>query len=201
MDHISVQEMRNAEERAFASGITVLELMERAGAECAKLIEKNMGTGARIIVFCGPGNNGGDGLVCARYLQEKNEVVVILPIEPKTEAAKVNLEKAKKLGIMIESEIPNEIFKPDIIVDALLGIGTSGPLRGKIKDFCKAINLLPGKKISIDMKTGMDLVHNKLDGDSVKADAVICIHAPKAGQNSGEELWVADIGLGKFAIE
>ncbi len=201
MDPISVRKMRKIEEKAFASGITVLELMERAGSECAKLIESKMGTGKKILIFCGPGNNGGDGLVCARYLQKKNEVAVVIPIEPKTEAAKANLERARKAGIRIEQDIPDESLKPDIVIDALLGIGASGPLRGNIRELCRTINRLPGKKISIDVKSGADLVHNKLDEDSVRADAVICIHAPKAGQDSGEELWVADIGLGKFAIE
>jgi hydroxyethylthiazole kinase-like uncharacterized protein yjeF len=198
---ISVEEMRELEEKAFASGITVLELMERAGSECAKLIESKMGSGNKILVFCGPGNNGGDGLVCARYLQEKNQVAIILPIEPKTESAKTNLVHAKKLGIRIESDSSSVNFKPDIVVDALLGIGARGPLRGKIRESCRIINLLPGKKISIDIKTGIDVMHNELDKDTVKAEVVICIHAPKTKQELHEEFWIADIGIGKFAIK
>jgi hydroxyethylthiazole kinase-like uncharacterized protein yjeF len=196
---ISVGEMQEIEEKAFASGITVLELMERAGRECAKLIESKRGTGNRIVIFCGPGNNGGDGLVCARYLAEKNDVAVVMPIEPKTDAAKANRKRAEDAGIRIVG--PEEAkMKADIVVDALLGIGAKGALRGKIRDGCILINSLKAYKISIDVPTGIDADSGERDLDAVKPDATICIHAPKtgemkAGKRATGELWIADIEL------
>jgi len=189
MESITVKEMRELEEKAFARGATVLELMERAGEECAHLIETKLGTGKRIVIFCGPGNNGGDGFVCARYLSKNNDVSLIIPIEPKTEAAKENLRKAQEAGIgVVES-----IGEADVVIDALLGIGAKGPLRGPIKDACRSINSSKAYKISIDVPTGTDADRGESDSDAVKPDATICIHAPKTGQAG--ELWIADIGL------
>lgn len=197
MESITVREMRELEEKAFARGTTVLELMERAGKECARLIESKLGTGKKILVFCGSGNNGGDGLVCARYLSKNNDVRLILSTEPKTEAAKENLGKAQEAGV----ETVDSVGQADIIVDALLGIGTKGPLRGSIKEACEIINAADAYKISIDIPTGMDAETGECDSDSVKPDATICIQAPKTGEiNAGKEatgeLWTAEIGLG-----
>lgn len=197
---ISVSEMRRLEEEKFAKGTTVLELMERAGRECAKLIESKLGTGARIIIFCGPGNNGGDGLVCARYLRERNDVTVVLPIDPKTEAAKANHERAKAEGVKFGSVDETRCAPAEIVVDALLGIGAKGSLRGSIKEICVMINSRKGFKVSVDVPTGMDADSGECDPDAVKPNATICIHAPKSGEEKAGkektgELWVADIGL------
>ncbi len=197
---ITVEEMRKLEEKVFASGITVLELMERAGRECAKLIESKLGKENRILIFCGPGNNGGDGLVCARYLSENNDIAVVMPIESKTGAAKTNLKRAEDVGLRIVGLEEAKTMEAGIVVDALLGIGAKGALRGKIKDSCIRINSLKAYKISIDVPTGVDANSGNCDPDAVKPDATICIHAPKtgemkAGKQATGELWIADVGL------
>lgn len=190
---ISVEEMRKLEEKAFASGIAVIGLMEHAGRECASLIESKRGTGNRILIFCGPGNNGGDGLVCARYLAGRNDVVVAMPIEPKTDAAETNHRRALDAGIRIVGLEEAGKMEADIVVDALLGIGAKGALRGPIKDACLLINSAKAYKISIDVPTGMDAESGECDADAVRPDATICIHAPKTEETG--ELWIADIGL------
>jgi len=197
---ISVSQMRKLEEKAYSEGVTVLELMERAGKQCANLIESKLSTGKRILIFCGPGNNGGDGLVCARHLSEKNEVTVVMLIEPKTEAAKTNYNKVEDIGISIVDLEEAKEIDADIVIDALLGIGAKGALRGKIKDACILINSIKAYNVSIDVPTGMNAETGECDPDAVKPDATICIHAPKtgevkAGKNRTGELWVVDIGL------
>jgi len=192
--------MRALEEKAFAKGVTVAELMERAGRECARLIEAKRGTGNTILVVCGPGNNGGDGLVCARYLAEKNDVTIVMPLEPKTDAAKANFELAEAAGLRFASMSETPALKPDIVVDALLGIGAKPGLRGEILDACMLINSFDTFTISIDIPTGMDADTGECDPDSVIPNATICIHAPKSGEiRAGATktglLWVADIGL------
>ncbi len=201
MQAISRKEMRELEEKVFAKGTTVLELMECAGKECVRLIEEKLGTGKRILVFCGPGNNGGDGLVCARYLCKSNKVIVVMPLEPKTDAAKRNLQLIEKEKINIITQLRDaEKLRCDIAVDALLGIGAKGTLRGPVKNVCRFINSLETYRVSIDVPTGMDAETGSCDPDAVRADATICIHAPKtgeikAGKEKTGELWVADIGL------
>jgi len=200
MNPITVVQMRALEEKAFASGVSVFDLMERAGSGCARIILAKRGTGNRILVFCGPGNNGGDGLVCAKYLKQKNEVYLIIPIEPKTEVARAKLQEAKNKQIKIISMDEASFYKPDIVVDALLGIGAEIPLRGEIKEAARLINSMKGFKASIDVPTGMDADTGEVDPDAVLPDATIALHAvktgmEKAGKEKTGEIWVSDIGL------
>jgi ADP-dependent NAD(P)H-hydrate dehydratase / NAD(P)H-hydrate epimerase len=188
---ISIQEMRLLEERAFASGASIDSLMESAGKACAHEIEKRLGRGKKIAVFVGAGNNGGDGLVAARYLKEKNDVTVVIVKELKTDAARKNLERAKEANLKFA-----DIEDADIIIDAMLGIGTIGTLRGEIKETCKKINQMKGFKVAIDIPTGVDSNVGKCDEDAIKADATICLHDCKKGcEKSAGELWIVDIGL------
>lgn len=204
MKAMYVAEMRALEERAFASGETVLGLMERAGTECARLIQAKRGAGNRMLVFCGPGNNGGDGLVCARRLAAGNEVAVVLPAGAKTDAAKANLERAKREGVRIVGLGEAADGRWDVVVDSLLGIGARGALRSPIRGACAMINGLRADGafvVSIDVPTGMDADTGECAEGAVRPDATICIHAPKrgeagAGREASGELWVADIGLG-----
>ncbi|MBU0591805.1 NAD(P)H-hydrate epimerase [Candidatus Micrarchaeota archaeon] len=199
---ISVKKMRELEENAFANGTTVLELMERAGKACADMI-KNKYSARNAIVFCGPGNNGGDGLVCARYLVDFGfGVSVILPIEPKTDATKTNYERAKSAGVVFVKldDLQDNENRFYIVIDALLGIGAKGKLRGEIKKSCQLINSMSGFKISIDIPTGMNADTGECDPDYVEPDATIGIHAPKtgeikAGKKKTGESWIVDIGL------
>ncbi|MBU0527449.1 NAD(P)H-hydrate epimerase [Candidatus Micrarchaeota archaeon] len=195
MDFISVQEMRKLEEKAFARGVSILELMEEAGKNCAMIIESKLGTGKKIIVFTGPGNNGGDGLVAARYLRQKNQVKIILVKDPKTDASRKNLEQVKNsVGLIAQIE------EADIIIDAMLGFGARGALRGEIKDTCKMINKMKGFKVAIDMPTGLDADSGEVDPDVIISDATICLHkckvgVAKAGKEIVGELWIVPIGL------
>jgi NAD(P)H-hydrate epimerase len=186
MEFITPEEMYKLEEKLFAKGITIPELMEHVGKECARIIEEKRGKGNKVLLFCGPGNNGGDGLVCARYLAKGNDVTIVMVVEPKTEAAKLNHEMGEKAGIPIIGleELKNPVA--DIVVDALLGIGSSGPLRGSIKEACSLINSMDAYKISIDVPTGAG------QDDGVKPDATIALHLPKA---EGGEIWLLDMGL------
>lgn len=200
MESITVNEMRALEEKAFASGLSIFDLMERVGRDCAKLVESKQGTGNRILVLCGPGNNGGDGFVCARYLKEKNEVYLVVPIEPKTDVARAKFQETKNKQIKVLSMDEASFFKPDIIVDALLGIGAKLPLRGEIKEACMLINSLDAFKVSIDVPTGMDADAGEVDPDAVVPNATIALHAPKTGEiKAGKEktgdIWILDIGL------
>ena len=208
MESISVSQMRLLEEKSFSNGVTVLELMERAGKECAKQIDAKLmsqdpkPSKKTVFIFCGPGNNGGDGLVIARYLKEKNNVAVVMPLEPKTDASKTNHKRALDSGVkFIEmAQAAGMRPKPDIIVDALLGIGAKKGSRSPIKEACRMINSMDAFVVSIDVPTGMDADTGECDPDAVMPDATICIHAPKigelrAGKEKTGEIWVADIGL------
>ncbi len=188
---ISVEEMRRLEEDAFASGVRIEDLMERAGKACAEEIEKRLGAGKKLAIFTGPGNNGGDGFVAARYLNERNDVVVVLVKEPKTDVARMNHQRAREAGVEF-----GDVEDADIIVDAMLGIGARGALRGEIREACRRINQMGGFKVAIDVPTGVDADSGERDDDAVRPDATICLHDCKKGcANEGGELWVVNIGL------
>lgn len=209
MEGISAAKMQELEDYAISKGSTIPLLMESAGKKCAMLIHEAFGEGNTILVFCGPGNNGGDGLVCARYLNPSNSLKICLVGEPKTPAAKETYLRAKKDGIEIISleDVETPLGASGIIIDAMLGLGATLPLRGEIKEACRLINSAassPGRKriISIDVPTGMDSDTGETDEDALRPYATICMHAPKdgeikAGKAKTGKLWIVDIGLGR----
>ena len=159
------------------------KLMENAGKGLSdfiknelKIIQKN------ILFFCGMGNNGGDGFVAARHISQKNNVTVFIVGKEnniKTKISKENFQKLKKLNIKIYNiesigKIKDLIQKSDLIVDSMLGIGISGPLREPYNSIVKQINKEKNKiKISVDIPTGF-----KTD-NSVKPHYTVTFHDVK----------------------
>ncbi|USH00380.1 NAD(P)H-hydrate dehydratase [Thermococcus argininiproducens] len=147
-------------------GISPFQLMENAGAGVARIIEEKFGKGLKVAIFCGTGNNGGDGFVIARHLSFENDVTVFLvgdEIKIKSEEAKHNWEILKKLDFVKIKTLKDstqikglDLAKFNVIVDALLGAGTKGELREPIKSAVEKINEYSGKAriVSVDLPTG-----------------------------------------------
>ncbi len=180
MDEALAQRMRLLDANLPWFGYSILELMEKAGSGVARHIgtalRKRGIRRARIAVFTGPGNKGGDGFVAARHLAESgNRVSVFLTAEPKTPAAMQNLHRLQKLpqgkkprtkggktknlgAASIEirkidaSHLPQEKF--DAYVDALLGTGLKGALRPPYDKVVNWLNNRTGLKVAIDVPTG-----------------------------------------------
>lgn len=157
-----------------------LQAMENAGRSVAEEVERRYGQGNDIGIFCGLGNNGGDGLVAARFLSPHNTVTVYLmgsPRQIQTEIARRNWD------ILTYSSVTQQVIQDsaslrnpehDIIIDALLGTGISGELREPFKTVVQALNLLPGKKIAVDIPTGYNT------SSQFAADLTISMHYPKS---------------------
>ena len=168
---LTAAQMRAIERAAINSGdVTGLELMERAGRGVVDAIFEEWPefaqTSHRAVVLCGPGNNGGDGFVIARLLQQKGwEVEVFLYGDPDKlpSDAKVNYERWTKLGEVCELTNSNLIRSEEtwfggLIVDALFGIGLSRPLGRDLLDSWDAIftyGFEPARKVSVDLPTGL----------------------------------------------
>ncbi|HII61679.1 bifunctional ADP-dependent NAD(P)H-hydrate dehydratase/NAD(P)H-hydrate epimerase [Pyrococcus horikoshii] len=147
-------------------GVTPYQLMENAGASVARVIEEKFGKNLKIAVFCGTGNNGGDGFVAARHLSYENDVTVFLigeEVKIRSEEAKLNWNILKnldfvKIKVLKDSSQIRELdlSEFDIIVDALLGAGTRGKPREPIKSAIEKINEYSGKVkiVSIDLPSG-----------------------------------------------
>jgi ADP-dependent NAD(P)H-hydrate dehydratase / NAD(P)H-hydrate epimerase len=183
-------------------GVSTTTLMENAGKVLAKFIEKKCeGKKNKILIFCGPGNNGGDGFVAARYLSDTVTTSIFLPNqEIKTSDAKKNFELLQKYNIDCYSKIEDIdllIDNHNILVDAMLGIGIKGELREPYKTVVEKINSAKNKtKISVDIPTGFN---TKL---SVQPQYTVTFHDIKYAMNTQNcgDITIADIGIPSNAI-
>ncbi len=169
-------------------------LMERAGSAVARLIDKILKNdkGKRIVVWCGPGNNGGDGLVAARYLLDngyKNIKVILLGYTNKRTLLVVeNLRRLISRGFQVlafEEEIPQNIeditIKADLVVDALLGVGIKGEVKDPFSSVISIINQAEGSILAVDIPSGIDADTGKILGNAIEADFTIAMMTLKRG--------------------
>ena len=184
-------------------GVSAEELMENAGRRASEIVMHRFEP-REVVIFCGLGNNGGDGLVMARYLSEMCRVKVILADDPskiKTSIARKNFERLREKGIQVEVYGKGGVLikdSADVLVDALLGVGMVGEPREPYRSCIMDINRWKGKKriVSLDVPTGMNGKVN------VKPDLTITFHDVKEGMNKDNsgEIVVVDIGIPDDAI-
>ncbi len=191
--------------------ISSLQLMERAAKSCTSWLINRFGISAEYCVFCGPGNNGGDGFAVARLLHSEGaDVTVYAELQnlPKTEDAQSNLEALQQvsgitlydLNIFLQVGLDRKV----IIIDALFGSGFSGNLRGVYKNAVHKLNALENLKVSIDLPSGLGADdYPGLEPVVVKADCTLTFQSPKktflhpeTGVFCGKVV-VLDIGLSK----
>jgi hydroxyethylthiazole kinase-like uncharacterized protein yjeF len=185
-------------------GIPSIILMERAGravAEEALLVIKELKKNKaelKVAVFCGKGNNGGDGMVCARYLSSAGLDVQVYLLCKKSKLkgdAYYNMLAIKKFNRL------KKFIKADIIIDAIFGTGLYTRPHVYFENIIKAINLHPAYKIAVDVPSGLDATTGKVEGVAVVADKTVTMGFSKTGfyKNDGPfhcgKISVADIGL------
>ena len=187
----SVAEMRNLDRRA-AEELSIPEviLMENAGLASCFLLSREVGIGGqKCAVLCGPGNNGGDGLVVARCLHANGaEVkVFIAGEEGKFQgAAKSNLDIARKLPLEITqvksaAAIRGAIMHSRVIVDALLGTGLDREVSGLFRDLIQLMNESGKTILSLDIPSGINGDTGEVMGAAVRADYTVTFGLPKIG--------------------
>ncbi len=169
-----------------------INLMERAASVCAKRIVELFGMETTVHVFAGPGNNGGDGLAIARILADKHyKVSVYLKSTKLSPDAQINykrLLKQEKVTIQIIDTIDKfpQIYKHELIIDALFGSGLSRPIEGLYAEIINKINQSGAQIISIDIPSGFFSENNahlpKLDNQTYKnviqADYTLSLELP-----------------------
>jgi hydroxyethylthiazole kinase-like uncharacterized protein yjeF len=186
-----VTEMRKLDRTAIEKfGIAEELLMENAGIATYDVLSKKVGYKAKnFIVFCGIGNNGGDGLVVARKIHSNggNVKVFILGDPNKFKgAAKMNLDIALKLPIEIRSiesvdMIKNDTYHCDAIVDAIFGTGLVREVRGLHGEAIDLINESGKKVFSVDIPSGINGDSGGIMGKAVRADCTVTFGLPKIG--------------------
>lgn len=155
--------------------INGIDLMERAAGACADWIRKNIATSPNIMVLCGPGNNGGDGLAIARLLHKAKFKVSVYLVEStnSSEAFGVNLRRLKTLKVdvvtlRVAADFPT-VSKNTVLIDALFGTGVNRPLKNLAAQLVHFINKQNATVISIDMPSGLPADNCVDDGAIVKA--------------------------------
>ena len=188
MKVLSAAQMREVDRRTIEMGVPGVVLMENAGHRVVELLaEKFAPLGAqRIVVLCGKGNNGGDGMVVARQLFTRCEVralhVVLLaaPEELKGDAAQ-NYRMLQVCGCPVTREIPAAARLATIVVDALLGTGISGSASGAMLDAIREINhgFPLAQVVAVDIPSGMPSDSGQPTGEQARADYTVTFTAPK----------------------
>ncbi|MFC1564602.1 NAD(P)H-hydrate dehydratase [candidate division KSB1 bacterium] len=214
---VTSDEMRSIDSRAINRiGIPGTTLMERAGLETVSYIMSFFESVAerRISIFCGKGNNGGDGFVIARELKRLAADVTVYVFGKQAELAgdaKLNYSIIKKMGMKIEhinsdaalNRIPDSA---DIVIDALLGTGIKGEVRGILAKAISRINSMNAPVVAVDLPSGLNSDTGTYINECVQADLTVTMGLLKRGlllypgKSMAGLIRIADIGFPEKAI-
>jgi len=217
MKLVTSSQMRNIDKKTIEGiGILGLELMEKAGKGTALVAKEMLGgpENKAVVIFCGGGNNGGDGFVVGRHLSQWGAQVEFFLTAKRNEVrgdAKTNLEKAVDLDLPIveilkKEGVPSRI-KADLIVDALFGTGFTGEIGGYVKDVVEKINTSGIPILSVDIPSGLHADTGEFSGPCIKATRTATIALPKIGHFffPGKEMSgktsVMDIGVPQSVVD
>jgi hydroxyethylthiazole kinase-like uncharacterized protein yjeF len=195
------EEIRRVDSLAESNGMSPFTLMENAGREIFRLLLPHIHKQDRVLILSGRGNNGGDGIVLARYLKLNGiKADLVFPVGmPKTAPAIQHFEYFRSLGFD-QSPFQPEL-KYDMIIDGILGVGARLPMKEDVGKILKWINGQSGKKVAIDIPTGVLANEGKCDQNAYRADMTIVLHGYKPScflfpsSDYYGKLYIADIGL------
>ena len=202
MTPIGAEAMRGADRRAQSIGVTSIRLMENAGCAVAAVtralaVQTGRWDKGPILILCGPGNNGGDGLVASRHLSRHGARVVAVLVS--TEGRPVGRDAVRNWDRLEAEEgverihtavardvaiLGQNVGKAAVVVDALLGTGVHGPLREPIRSGVELIQRARRAGIAIlavDAPTAVDLTSGDLSDPVVRAHVTVTFHRPKTG--------------------
>lgn len=193
MKILSAAAMRRTDKRAIEEfGIPGIVLMETAGTRVADYILSRFKNDSRVVVLCGPGNNGGDGLVIARLLHRAGFKVFLYSTQEEgaySGDAAINENICLKAGLAPlrltkEECLPKlwpELKNADLIVDALLGTGLDRKVEGVLAGLIGMINQAAAPVVAVDIPSGLHADTGMVLGQAVKAEVTLSFAAPKTG--------------------
>jgi len=197
------EETASLDERCYETfGLTPEILMEHAGLALARAVKKRLTCKKSALFVCGMGNNGADGIVAARLLHGAYNVSLYLPFELKSELAKLQLERAKKVGVVIV----DELIDADVYVDALFGAGLNRPLDAFTCKLLETLNARKGYKIACDIPSGI-LNDLTLSSTIFHANETVTMGALKLGllndnvKDAIGDIKVANLGIPRSQYE
>ncbi len=206
----SVRQIRNIEENA-TSALSEEQLMARAGQAAFERILEYFPYSQRVAVFCGVGNNGGDGFVIAGLLQKKGinvEVYVVGDINRLATAASKAYKELDAFGVKVTLFTPGiEISECDLVVDALLGIGLQGEVRIDYQQAIEVVNKLETAVVAVDVPSGICSDTGAVLGQAVSASLTVTFIGLKQGLFTGAavdycgEIVTDTLGLDDVIVE
>jgi len=198
-------EMREVDRVAIEEvGIELLQMMENAGRNLAAEVHST--DPESVLVAAGTGGNGGGGLCCARHLHNRGiEVEVALDRPP----ADLTGASAAQHGILDAADVRTgvgsgaiEASDPDLVVDALVGYGLNGPLRGTPREMVAAIGMDDARVVSLDVPSGIDATTGDRPGAAVDPDLTLTLALPKTGLLGRDEtVLLGDISIPSTVYE
>ncbi|MGQ4555843.1 NAD(P)H-hydrate dehydratase [Halobellus sp. GM3] len=202
---ITSDRMAAVDRNAEALGVPRKQLMESSGNAVARGVRRLADRGASVAVVAGRGNNGGDGLAAARFLDDF-EVTVHLLGRPETITTRIASENWAALRAaeydttVVTDSADLDLGDPDVVVDAMLGTGVTGALREPAATAARAINGLNAAVLAVDVPSGVDADTGNAAGVAVEADHVVTFHDAKPGLSALDaDVTVADIGIPEAA--
>jgi len=206
MEPITFGEVLVLDANSGYRGVPALTLMENAGRGVAEHLLDTGAKGKRVLILCGSGNNGGDGLVAARHLSGKAAVDVVL-LRPRgqirTEISRHNLQRAEEANVPVHemdgttmAAMADLLERADIVVDAMLGVGVEGAPRGPYAEAIKAVNASGKRIVAVDVPTGWG---TEL---AIRPESTVTFHAPKVGMGAEcGRIVVKPIGVPQEAMD
>jgi len=214
-------EMRRADRRVSEElGVPSLLLMENAGRGAVDAIERVLGPvrGRRVAIVCGKGSNGGDGFVVARHLAGRGGSVETWLIG---RASDVGGDAATNLAVLRRAALPlvevtdapgveelrRGLSRADLLVDALLGTGTRGPVAGLVAAAITAVNDAQRPVCALDLPSGLDADRGNLLGPAIRARLTVTFGLPKiglflsAGRGHAGQVELVDLGVPRGWLE
>ena len=204
---ITVEQMYNIENKGHDMGFLKKFMMENAGAAAVRRLIEKFGNveSKNILIFVGLGNNGGDGLVMARHLAGHTANVTVLllgtPDKIKTEESSWNWSILEKMPsvTLISGTTFDFNFKPDIIIDGILGTGITGEIREPYASAINYINETNCFKFAVDVPSGLDPQTGETANIYTKCDMTITFHKMKQGIPKRKDL-TGDLFAEKIGI-
>jgi len=219
--------MRGADDKAIhVTGIPSTLLMTNAAGHLARAAEDVMGANRRAVIFCGSGNNGGDGVASALYLLRRGVQVRVFLVGEREKMTADTREMERRLielgGVleepdMADPELPKLLDEAGVLIDAMFGVGLRGALRGKAAAAARLMNASATPSVAADIPSGVIADTGEVPGEAVRCVKTVTFSMGKIGHFSqpgntyaGEvvicdigipENWLREIGTGVYALE
>jgi NAD(P)H-hydrate epimerase len=194
---VTAEQMREVDRLAVGEfGLLLIQMMENAGIRLAELALQRFEPQA-VVVLCGPGGNGGGGLVAARHLANHGVRVAVTVAADRVRLGEV---PRHQLSILERMEVPvtPEPMKADLVLDALIGYSLHGDPRGRAAELIGWANDQEAPVCSLDVPSGLDATTGDVRDPCVRATATLTLALPKtglAGAGVVGELYLADISI------